>query len=299
MEKVRYEVDPFNRLVLNKSSKLGDLTKFRKVVDGRFRVDRNNDLTYHVKAPFSKKENIPHKVRLKGTWRITPEHDLSLTLDKEGTRTLRDKIILKGKILDVKKNSLLFAVTTKRKDNSLLKYTLNLSGVWKADRNNRLTFCAKREKGKHDILTLTGAWEINKTHQVVYSYKKSALTRKRKELHTLAFKGYWSILDKNRIAYSLSKSSDSAFEFKTSAARMTGNMIKCRIGVSLAGREKPLERILKLKGEWRPVKNLGLAFEVKEKNKKLYAMTFGADARVTKEGNVSFRLKSDMEKKDT
>lgn len=299
MEKIRYEVDPFNRLILTKGSRRGDLTKFRKVVDGRFRIDRNNDLTYHVKAPFSKKENIPHKVRIKGTWRLTEDHDLSLTLDKEGTRTLRDKIILKGKILDVKKNSLLFAITTKRKDNTMLTYTLELSGAWKADKRNRLTFCAKREKGKHDILTFACGWEINKTHQIIYNYNKAALTRKRKELHTLTFKGYWDVLDKYRVAYFLSKHSDSAFEFKTSGAVMTGNMIKCRIGVSLAGREKPLERTLKLKGEWKLTKDLGLVFEVKSENKKLYAITFGADARITKEGTVSFRLRSDIKNKDT
>ena len=51
MQKVRYEIDPHNRLVIDDSGRKSDLTKFRKVIDGRFKTDKFNNLSYHVKAP--------------------------------------------------------------------------------------------------------------------------------------------------------------------------------------------------------------------------------------------------------
>jgi len=38
MDKIRYELDPYNRLILNRTGKKGRLTKFRRVLDGRFRI---------------------------------------------------------------------------------------------------------------------------------------------------------------------------------------------------------------------------------------------------------------------
>ena len=54
MERVRYEIDPHNRLVIRKTAGKTSLPYFRKVVTGRFKIDKNNALTYHVKTP------VPH-----------------------------------------------------------------------------------------------------------------------------------------------------------------------------------------------------------------------------------------------
>ena len=105
---------------------------------------------------------------------------------------------MQGRILDVRKNSLLFSVSTKTKENTQSTYILKLAGAWQTDKNNRIIFKAKRSRGKHDILTFKGAWEINKQHQIIYKYKKSQLIRKQKSLNTLTFKGYWDIQDKTR-----------------------------------------------------------------------------------------------------
>ena len=183
MSTIRYELDPHNRLVLDESGGKSELRRFRRVIDGRFRVDRSNELSYHIKSPVADK-SIPHQLKLRGKWSLTDNHNLRLTLDKQGRETFGDKITLQGEILDVKRNSLLFAITTKTKENTRSTYALNLSGSWKADKNNRLSFHIKKEKGIHDILTFNGAWEVNKNHRIIYRYEKALLIRKEKRTQT-------------------------------------------------------------------------------------------------------------------
>ncbi|MFC1480248.1 hypothetical protein ACFL5Y_02230 [Candidatus Omnitrophota bacterium] len=298
MEKVRYEIDPYNRLVLCKTGKKSDLPKFRSVLDGRFKIDKNNNLSYHIKAPLAKREGLPHQLNLKGQWHLNADHDLCLILDKKGRDTLGDKIILKGKMLDVSKNSLLFAVTQKTKENTRLTYVLDFGGTWKADKNNRLTFHVKREKGIHDILTFKSAWEINKSHQIIYEYEKAALIRKKKKLHTLTFKGYWYIKDKFRISYLLGKSTDSAFNFETKAGIFRDNYIKYEVGVRLSARTKPVKGSLILFGEWKLKKGAGLVFEVRCEDRKVQTIVFGAEAKLTDKDTISFKLKNAIGDKD-
>ena len=298
MDRVRYELDPHNRLVINEAGKKSTLSKFRKVLDGRFKIDKNNNLSYHIKAPLDKSENIPHQVKIKGEWSLTDNHDLRLTLDKKSRETLGDEITLQGNILDTKANSLLFAVTTRTKENKRSTYVLNIGGSWKADDNNRLSFHAKKEKGEHDILTFRGAWEINKNHQIIYQYEKAHLILKRSKTHELIFNGYWDIKDKVRISYVLSKDTDSVFYFKTSAGIFKENYIKYQVGIALTDKAKLEERTITLFGKWKIKKNVGLLFEVKYKNNVVHAIVFGAEARITDRGTVLFKLKNDVENRD-
>jgi len=49
MDKVFYEVDPFNRLIAKKRlGKSSRVKKFRQVVYGRFKTEGNNALYYEV-----------------------------------------------------------------------------------------------------------------------------------------------------------------------------------------------------------------------------------------------------------
>ena len=298
MAKLKYTLDPYNRLVLDRRATESGLSKFRKVIDGRFKIGPKNALIYHIKAPLSKKEKLPHQIKLEGKWALTENHDLSVVLDKKGRKTLGDKITLKGKILDVKENALLFAVTTRTEQNMRLTYVLQLGGTWKADKYNRLNFHIKKEKGKHDILIFKGTWDINKSHHIIYTYEKAHLLRKKKKLHTLTFKGYWQVANRSRISYEFSGRSDSVFEFKTRASVFTGNRIKYELGIGVSGRVRPVKRVVTLSGRWKIVKNLGLAFEVKCRGKKPYYMVFGADASLTDNDTISFRLRNDIENKD-
>ncbi|MCG2711000.1 MAG: hypothetical protein L6416_01525 [Candidatus Omnitrophica bacterium] len=69
-EKVTYEIDPYNRLVINKNGKKSELSRFRQVLDGRFKTDENNTVYYHIKAPMPQGTDIPYQVKLQGKWSL-------------------------------------------------------------------------------------------------------------------------------------------------------------------------------------------------------------------------------------
>ncbi|MFH1381039.1 MAG: hypothetical protein ABIH57_02580 [Candidatus Omnitrophota bacterium] len=296
MQKIRYELDPYNRLVLGAPAKKSSLLKFRRVLDGRFKLNENNELTYHVKSPLSRE--IPHQIKLRGKWSLDNNHNLCLTLDKKGRETLGDQVTLQGEILDVKKNSLLFAVVTRTKENKKLFYVLNLEGRWAADKFNRLLFHVKKEKGEYDILTLKGAWEINKNHNIIYEYKKAKLAKIKQKTHTLTFKGFWDIRERMRLRYVLSKGTDSVFSFESSAGIFMGRYIKYEVGVGLSDRKDPIKRTITLYGKWKLTKNSELIFQVKYENKKIHDIVFKAEIEVTDKDKIAFKLKNDIGNND-
>jgi len=298
MKKIRYEIDPHNRLVINSSSRKTSLPKFRKVIDGRFKISEFNELSYHVKAPCPTEEKIPRQIKLKGAWSLTDEHMLRLTLDTLGRETFGDQVTLQGEILDVNKNSLLFAVTTSEKDNIRSTYVLNLEGIWKADEFNRLSFHVKKEGGKYDILSLKGAWEINKDHQIIYRYEKSRLIRKKKEYQTLTFQGYWDIKDAFRISYLLGAGTDSSFDFQASAGIFRDKYIKYEVGIRASGHPDSVRRAVTLFGIWNLKKDVGLVFEIEYGDDGTKRIVFGADAKLTDKDAVSFRLRNDPDNRD-
>ena len=296
MQKLRYEIDPHNRLIVSEAGRKAPLSRFRKVLDGRFKVDKNNILSYHIKAPVPRDVNIPHQVKLKGKWSLTGNHDLRLTLDKWGRQTFGDRLTLQGDIIDVNKNSILFAVTTWTKEGIQSTYALKFQGSWQADKNNRLTFRARKEEGKHDILTLSGIWKINKNHQIIYQYEKAQLIRKLKKIHTLTFKGYWDIRDKTRISYIIDRNTKSVFNFRTGLGLFRDDYIKYEVGIGLSQRAKLVKQRITLFGKWKIKKNTGLIFEVEYEDRKVHAIVFGAEARLTDKDTVLFRLRNDLNK---
>ena len=298
MKKVQYEIDPHNRLILNDFGRKSDLPKFRQVIDGQFKIDEDNNLSYRVKAPLPEDENIPHQIKLKGQWSLTDDHRLRLTLDGQGRLTFGDQITLQGEILDVNESSLLFAVTTTTKDKTQSTYVLNLGGTWKADEFNRLSFHVKKEGSRYDILTFNGIWEINENHQIIYQYLKARLIRKKRETHTLTFKGYWDIKDPLRVSYLLSAGTDSAFDFRTSAGVFKEGYIKYELGIGLADRVDPVRRRVTLSGKWNLKRDVGLIFEIEYENKETKAIVFGADAKLTDRDTITFKLKNEVENKD-
>ena len=298
MQKIRYEIDPYNRIVIAGSGTANDLPRFRQVLDGQFKTDENNTLSYLVRAPLPKNDNLPNQINLKGTWSLTDDHQLRLTLDKSARQTFGDQITLQGQLLDVYANSILFAITTTTKENTQSTYVLNLGGSWKADDNNRLSFYVRKEDGKYDILTFNGIWQINKNHQIIYQYEKADLIRKKRQTNTLTFKGYWDIKDRIRISYILSGDTDSVFNFKTGLGIFKEDYIQYEVGITLTDHQQQAIQTVKLSGAWNLKKDVGLVFEIECKDKKTKAIVFGADAKLTDNDTVAFKLKDDVENKD-
>lgn len=297
MERIRYELDPYNRLVLYKGGGSG-LPEFRKVMDGRFSIDKNNVLSYRVKAPLREAEKIPHQIRLKGEWSLTDDHNLRLSLDKQGRETFGDQMTLEGEILDVKANSLLFALTTRSSGAGRSTYVVKLAGSWKADGDNRLTFRVKKGKGAYDELVFNAAWEVGNDHNIVYRYEKSDLVTRKKRVHALAFNGHWDIKRAFRISYVMDARTDSVFDFAAGAGIFREDYIKYEIGVGLADRLKPKGRTVTLSGRWNLKRDAGLVFEIEYADGKARAINFGADAALTGKDTVFFRLKESIGNKD-
>lgn len=290
MQKLKYEFDPHNRLTVKSSSLLG----VRKVLDGQFKISEHNNLAYHIKAPIPGDIKAPHQLKLKGNWSLTKDHQLCLTLDKWRRRTFGDQLKLQGEIIDVQKNSLLFAVTTRTKDDMPSTYILELSGSWQADEHNRLTFSVDKERGSADSLTFAGAWQINENYQIIYRYEQAQMLRKAKKIHTLIFKGYWDIKERARLSYIIDCDSGSGFDFKTSAGIFKDNYIKYELGVGLSRKKQPIKRVITFFGKWQVKKNIGLVFEVQQEEKRIQAIVFGAEARFTDKGTVSFKLTDNL-----
>jgi len=292
MQKIRYEVDPQNRLVETSEGLRG----FRRVLDGRFKVAKNNALVYHIKAPVPYDIKAPYQVKLKGDWSLTKEHQLRFTLDKWQRQTFGDQLTLQGEIIDVRKNSLLFAVTTRTKENATSVYALELSGAWQADTHNRLTFRINKWQGDDDNLVFEGTWQINKNHEIIYRYQKKDLLRNTKRIQTLTFKGYWDIRDKYRLSYVIDKNSGSGFDFKTSAGIFKDDYIKYELGVGLSQKKQPVKRSITFFGKWKMKKDAGLVFEVEEAGRKVQTIAFGAEAKLADRDTVLFKLRNSLDK---
>lgn len=92
-EKVHFEVDPYNRLVIAGTDKKTGVQRFRHVITGYFKTDKNNSLTYYVKTPTPEGAQIPHQIKLQGNWSLTDEHNLQLTLNNSVKHRLNYPII--------------------------------------------------------------------------------------------------------------------------------------------------------------------------------------------------------------
>jgi hypothetical protein len=293
VDKLKYEFDPHNRLTATSKALKG----VRKVLDGQFRISANNTLTYQVKTPVPNGIEAPHQLELKGTWSLTDDHQLRLTLEEWRRKTFGDQLVLRGEIIDVRRNSLLFSVTTKTKDNMPSSYLLELSGSWQADKHNRITFKVDKEQSRPDLLIFNGAWQIDENYKIIYTCQNKQLVRKNKQIRSLAFKGRWDIRNKARLSYIIDADSDSKFNFSTSAGVFRNGYIQYELGIGLSSRKQPVKRSITFSGKWKIKRGLGLVFEVQRGEGKIQEIVFGAEANLGDKGRVSFNLRNSLNKK--
>lgn len=273
--KLRYELDPQNRLIIRKSKtakgpasyRKSGLARYRQVVEGEFKIGPHNTLAYESKTPFIAVQDTgtPNKIKLTGSWSLTDNHDLKLTLGRSELQPYQDELILKGEIVsasaEAEADSLLFAVTRKSDEDKTTRRILTLKGTWQADKDNRLTFKVEKEDGSPDSLIFEGSWEVNRSNEIVYRYTKTYLKRREKIEREIIFRGHWKFTDNYRLIYALDLKGDSAFEFKLGVGSRIipkENSISFEIG---AGLRHPSKRI-NLYGKWRLNKPLDVGFEV-------------------------------------
>jgi hypothetical protein len=285
-EKIRYEIDPHNRLVYEKTGKKSDVPRFRTVLDGKFEIDKDNHITYHVKK--SQVSDIPQQLKLKGKWALDKDHNLVLTLNKWGNQIAGNKLTIESELIDAKDNMLSFAVTSKDSENHTHIYIVKLGGRWQADKYNRLSFDVEKEKGITDRITLKGAWEVNKQNEIIYTYEKSTRGKEEKTTKTVTLKGYWEIAGKHRIIYVLNKEIESELDFKVSVGKPADRGLQYELGVGVV----PSKKTITLFGRWKVSKNLGLLFEMPYEEGKVHSVVLGGWGKLGKNHKLELRLEN-------
>ena len=263
-------------------------------VNGKFSVDKNNNLAYLVveSKAWHRQHKIPERIEFKGNWRLNSNHDLVLNIQDTGRKPGKEKLVLKGKILDCQKNYLLFQIKTKTSGTKESISFLKLKGFWQSDKFNRLTFEITKKENP-DTLAFKGLWSVNKKQKITYLYQKANLTTKKKISQKLTFDGFWQISEKNRLKYLLAGSKSSLFDFK--AYLQSNNLypkkgvIKYRIGIG--AKEQKQERIISLYGEWKFSRKLGLTFEMNYGGGQINRIQFASTVNLNKENKIIFTLK--------
>jgi len=285
-EKIKYEIDPANCLVIAKSGRESKVPRFREVLDGTFKIGKNNALLYHIKSPSS---SCPKQLKLAGNWSLGRNHNLLLTLDNVREQYGGNTLTLNTEIIDAKADKLELSVSSKDTAGKMHFYILRLSGRWQADKYNRLSFLAAKSNGPENKLTLSGAWEANKQNELVYTYIKESLKTKDKICRTITFKGYWDISKKLRVSYILNEELNSGFEFKVSLGKPAKRGLEYEIGI---GKGKAAKTFT-LFGSWK-INKLGLLFEMPYTQGKIRALVFGATCKLNKNYTLDARLKNNL-----
>ena len=304
MKKSHFALNQDNQLLVKPKGAKSPL-----VVNGQFSLDKDNNLIYLLdkgQSPsgtvpvgaWRREYDLPKKIKFKGVWRLSPDYNLELYLD-ETKQQIRGKCLtLRGKILYAEAEALAFQIKSRDERGVNRVSFLKLSGIWQADKFNRIIFQIKK-KAKPDTLVFKGAWRVNKNQQITYEYEKTKLKTKRKIKNALVFTGFWRISSVNRLSYILSGSSQSRFDFRVQLE--TPNLypkkgaIKYRVGVGVKESLRPTQiRLITLYGAWKFSRRLGLYFEMNYGQGKLRRLAFNTEVNLTQKDKVIFKLKDTM-----
>ncbi len=289
-EKISYEVDPHNRLIVSGEGSASAPRFFRTVVDGTFRIEDGNLLTYHVKK--SQNIDIPQKIVFSGNWSMGKDRNLIFTIDKWSQGCYSNRLIIKADLLSADSGMVSFAAATRDSDGGRKIYTLAFEGLWRVDKYNNLAFRVEHESGASGDLVFQGGWQVGGNNEIVYTYAKRRLKRGDKIEHSITLKGYWDISNKHRIIYVLDKKTGSVLEFRVSFAKPLARGLKYEIGIGA----KPGRRELTIFGSWRVDERLGLVFEMPCEEGRVRAVVFGADIKLGRGALLQARLRNEMGK---
>lgn len=254
-----------------------------QAIEGKF-ITEDNTLIYLVDDPgrWQSDFNLPDRVRFRGKWRLSQDHNLIMLLDDS-----EDTLTLRGRIVEPKGDIFTFWLRSRRfKDTSQVSF-IKLSGIWRADKFNRLEF-EVTESQSRGTLTLRGIWDIGNNHQIVYRYQQL----KTKDKNELTFRGSWDIFDKKKIGYIVERGQKSRFNFR--AYLQTPNLYparsKIKYRISVGSVYKREQRVLVLAGTWRFSRLAGVEFELDSKDNRVIRMRFGATVNLPGRDRIIFSL---------
>ncbi|MBU2102566.1 MAG: hypothetical protein KKF80_04140, partial [Candidatus Omnitrophica bacterium] len=195
---------------------------------------------------------------------------------------------------DTRSDALIVTLATKEENNAQTIRLMQLKGKWQASVHNRLIFVIQRSGTVRDVLIFEGAWEINDTHTLTYTYEKAYGVRAVRIKKTISFKGFWQIWEKNRLSYILDIRKDSYFNFKvafqTPSILAKKGEIRYRVGIGVRGSRSFREKTFILYGTWNVSRDFGFSFEIDYGKSRLTRMHFGARVRSAGKNEIEFQL---------
>jgi len=225
--------------------------------------------------------------RINGAWRLTRKHTLEYR--RAGSE---EEAVLKGVLLEASANRLTFRVAEQRLDDNLVGRRLSLRGRWQADADNRLAFLVERQGGRHNWLTLQGAWQVGPGHEIVYRFHRETLKTKLRRDGLLRFRGIWELSERKRLTYVLDARTDSTFRFRgtfqSPSVLAKRGRIRYQLGAELEGKGR--RKNITLFGKWKLSRRLGLTFEIPYRDRRVRGIDFGTTFSLGPQGRVKATL---------
>lgn len=225
---------------------------------------------------------------VRGRWRVGKDQVVSYeALDP------RETISFKGSLLAAEPEGLVLSVEETREDQKSLLSTVRLSGRWSADAKNRPSFEVEKTNGQRDTLTFKGVWGLNGSNQLVYTHEVTRLKTKTRLRREIVFQGFWDISQKNRLSYLVGGDEGSALRFRgsfqTKSILAKKGEIRYQLGAEASGDGRP--QVLTLFGKWKMSDRWGLSFEMEYEKGAKRAIVFGADSKLGPKDSVEVTLK--------
>ena len=204
--------------------------------------------------------------RVDGAWELTPRHQV-----RYRRRGAEETAVVTADLVAAEPAGLTIQITQSQLDGDVVGRTVTLRGRWQADARNRLTFVVERGRGRSEILTFTGGWQIGPQHELRYRVEQGG-TR------TLTFAGYWDVDAKRRLTYVLDAGADSTFRFRgafqTASILAKSGELRYQLGVEATrGRRS---QTIALFGTWKVSRDLRVTFEIPYADGRTRAITFEA-----------------------
>lgn len=276
--RIRYTVDALNRLVIREALSPTLPLGRKMAVNGSFRTGQGNALVYEVETKQPQGTESPlHRIELEGQWGLTPAHELTFTIrESKDRRATGETLVLRGALVAAETHTLAFSIQTRQHDGRTITRLLRLEGDWQVDGWNRLQFAVTQTRGRPNILTFRGAWQVGRQHELVYEIPLSG----RQQTAQLRWQGAWTITDRYQLAYALGRGTGERLFFQAAIQsaeagvrrRSSGGQLRYRVGIRVS-RSRRIERAVTLFGTWRFRNQWALEFELPAADVRRPAMT--------------------------
>ena len=128
--KRKYSVNANNQLLIS-------MPKMEKstLVNGRFATDDKNRITYWLNEPeaWRRQFRLPDKINFQGNWQLDENYDLELNLVKAAGKFQEERLVFKGEIISVDKDTFVFQINSQDKRGLNHVQLLKLKGCWQSD----------------------------------------------------------------------------------------------------------------------------------------------------------------------